>query len=101
MADLNPTTGLPAEAHAAAEAEAGKGPVLTIGGRKVEFAARPPLGIAPAAQMQRVDLIFRLLARGDEDLLEHLILHMSEQDLEDLFTEWGVAMGESEASATS
>lgn len=74
---------------------------MQIGDRTVQFPAELPPGVAAAAQMERVDLIYRILAQGDDDLLEHLILHMSEADFQAVGELYGVSIPESGASAGS
>ena len=84
----------------AAEAEAaGTGPVVDIDGRMVAFPAKIPIGIAAAAQMQRLDVIYRILSSGDEDTLVWLLEHMDEDDFTRVIEAYGVTVGESDASA--
>ena len=84
----------------AAEAEAaGTGPVVDIDGRAIRFPVKMPPGVAAAAQMGRLDVVYRILASGDEDTLVWLLEHLFEEDLERIFEAYGITSGESDASA--
>lgn len=93
------TSKLVSEVDAALAEEAGVAPTVTIGGKTITLPTTVPIGIAPAAQMGRMDLVFRLLSGGDEEILEHLIMHIATaDDLNMVFGAWGLDSGESSAS---
>ncbi len=80
---------------AAVSEAASEAKVLTIAGRECKFPAKLPLGIAAALQMQKVGWVYQILADGDEKLLEHLVFHMTEDDIERLAPLYGVTAPES------
>lgn len=79
------------EPFEAAENEAnGVPPSMEVGGRTVSFPAKLPPGIAAAVQMGRADLMYKILAAGDEELLEHLIVHLQEEDFDEIAGLYGL-----------
>jgi hypothetical protein len=89
------------EFEAAENEAAGVGPSMEVGGKTVQFPAKLPPGIAAAAQMERADIMYKILAGGDDELLEHLLIYLQEEDFDRIAQLYGVSMGESDASAGS
>ena len=89
------------EHEAAVAAVNGRGPVVEIAGKPIEFPAQLPPGIAAAAQMQRLDVVYTILSGGDEDTLAWLLEHLYEDDLERIFEAYGVKPGDSEGERVS
>lgn len=82
-----------ADMAAATEGD-GSGHTLEVKGRVCEFPPKVPPGIAAALQMERLDLFYKILSGGNEELLEHLIVFADEDDLKAIGALYGVTLGE-------
>lgn len=74
-------------------------PSMEVGGQTVRFPAKLPPGMAAAVQMQRLDLVYKILSGGDEKLLDHLIVHLSEDDFDEVAKLYGLTVPNSPSSA--
>lgn len=74
--------------------------VVEIAGRQVQLPDKLPPGAAAAVRMKRDDLIYRMLAGDDPELLDFLIVNLTEEDWETkIGPAYGFRKGESAASA--
>jgi hypothetical protein len=89
------------EFEAASNEQDGGRPSMTIAGRKVEFPAVLPPGIAAAVQKGRADWIYEILSGGDEELEHFLVLHLSNEHFDEVAALYGLNAPESPASAGS
>lgn len=78
------------EFEAATNEAEGKTPSMDIGGKTITFPAQLPPGIAAAVQMGRADVVYRILAGDDEDTLTHLMIHMTEEDFDQVAGLYGL-----------
>jgi hypothetical protein len=73
---------------------------VEFGGRKIRFPDKLPTNLAPALQMRRTDLVYRILGRDDADAVDWLIVHMPLEFIDDGLPQlYGLNEGESNASA--
>jgi hypothetical protein len=98
------------EFEAAVNESNGESPSMEVAGRVVLFPAKLPLGLAAAVQMQRADVVYRILANGasfaepvdedaDDEVLVHLMMHLSEEDFDRVAALYGTTVPNSQDSA--
>jgi hypothetical protein len=70
-----------------------------LAGRTFTLPARLPLGVAAAIGDQDFTLLADVLAGGNHELKVHLLAHLTDLHLEEIARDYGLAPGESAASA--